>query len=122
MSTQQIGQAGEKAACRHLKQKGYKILTRNYQKAEGKIIGEIDIIAQKGDTVAFVEVKTRSSEAFGLPCEFVTKSKQQKIIRTAYTYIMEHRLDANYSFDVIEVLHDGRKIQTLRHIPHAFTL
>lgn len=122
MSTQKIGQAGEKAACRYLKQKGYKILARNYQKAEGKIIGEIDIVAQKGDTVAFVEVKTRSGEAFGLPCEFVTKSKQQRIIRTSYTYIMEHRLDANYRFDIIEVLHDGRKIKTLRHIPHAFTL
>ncbi|MBE7048565.1 MAG: YraN family protein [Ruminococcaceae bacterium] len=117
---QKIGQLGEKAACRYLKKQGYKILTKNYQRAVGKIIGELDIVAQKGDTVAFVEVKTRNSEAFGLPCEFVTKNKQQKIIKTAYTYISEFSLQANYSFDVIEVLHSGASIQEVRHIPNAF--
>lgn len=122
MRAQEIGRAGEKAACRYLKKNGYKILACNYQTSAGKIIGEIDIIAQKGDTVSFVEVKTRKNEDFGMPCEFVTKNKQQRLIRTAYTYITEHQLNANYSFDIIEVLHDGDKIQTLRHIPYAFTL
>ncbi len=117
-----VGAAGEKAACQYLKKNGYKILTCNYRCATGKTIGEIDIIAQKGDLVSFVEVKTRKNEAFGLPCEFVTTAKQQRIIKTAYTYIAEHNLDLNYSFDIIEVLHDGKKVQTIRHIPHAFTL
>ncbi len=117
-----VGRAGERAACRYLKQKGYRILARNYSRSFGKIIGEIDIVAQKGDIVSFVEVKTRKTEAFGLPCEAVTKEKQRKIIRTAYNYIEEYHLDSSYSFDIIEVLHDGHKIKTLRHIPHAFTL
>ncbi len=117
-----VGAAGEKAACKYFKKNGYKILACNYRYAMGKIIGEIDIIAQKGDEVSFIEVKTRKNEEYGLPCEFVTTAKQQRIIKTAYTYIAEHNLDLNYSFDIIEVLHDGKKVQTIRHIPHAFTL
>ena len=118
-----IGKVGEKAACKYLKRQGYKILTCNYQRAIGKVIGEIDIVARRGEMISFVEVKTRRNEDFGLPCEFVTKSKQQKIIRTAYMYIAEKKLhDCSFCFDVVEVLHDGRKIQTLRHIPNAFTL
>ncbi|MBO5929865.1 MAG: YraN family protein [Clostridia bacterium] len=117
-----IGNAGEKVACRFLKKNGYQILERNYQRAAEKVIGEIDIIARKGELISFVEVKTRKTEAFGLPCEYVTRSKQQKLIKTAYTYIAEKHLDAPCSFDVVEVLHDGKKVQTIRHIPHAFTL
>ncbi len=117
-----IGKMGEKAACRYLKKEGYRILATNYARHFGKQIGEIDLIAQKGDIVAFVEVKTRKSEAFGLPCEAVTREKQQKIIKTAYTYIGEKNLDLSYCFDIVEVLHDGRKITSLRHLPHAFTL
>ncbi len=122
MIARDIGRAGEKAACSYLKKNGYHILACNYQRAKGKIIGEIDIVAQKGETVAFVEVKTRKGETYGLPCEFVTKSKQQKIIKAAYTYIAENGLHANYSFDVIEVLHDGGHITEVRHLPHAFSL
>ncbi|MBQ4518878.1 MAG: YraN family protein [Clostridia bacterium] len=121
MNTKDIGTAGEKAACKYLKKNGYRILECNYQRAAGKIIGEIDIIAKKDNVVSFVEVKTRKSEEFGLPCEFVTKSKQQRLIKTAYTYIMEHNLDECYSFDVIEVLHNGNKVTLVRHIPNAFT-
>ncbi len=117
-----IGKAGEKAACRFLKKNGYQILEQNYQRSAGKIIGEIDIIARKDELISFVEVKTRKTEDFGLPCEYVTRSKQQKLIKTAYTYIAEKRLDAPCRFDVIEVLCDGKKIQTIRHIPDAFTL
>lgn len=122
MRARDIGKRGEAAACRYLKKNGYKILEQNYSKAFGKTIGEIDIIAKKDEFLCFVEVKTRQSTAFGLPCEFVTRSKQQKIIRTAYTYITEKHYDGAIRFDVVEVLHDGQKIQTLRHIPHAFTL
>lgn len=117
-----IGDFGEKAACKFLKKQGYKILECNYAHFSGKMVGEIDIIAQKGDVVSFVEVKTRKGESFGLPCEAVTKNKQQKIIKTAYTYIAEKNLDTNYSFDVIEVLHNGAKVLSVRHIPNAFSL
>lgn len=117
-----IGELGEKAACKHLKKQGYKILECNYKSFSGKMVGEIDVVARRGDTISFVEVKTRKSEDFGLPCEAVTKSKQQKIIRTAYTYIETHHLDANYSFDIVEVFHNEKKILSVRHIPNAFTI
>lgn len=122
MNTKHIGAVGEKAACKYLQKNGYKILERNYQCASGKVIGEIDIIAQKDDVVSFVEVKTRKTEEFGLPCEAVTYGKQQRIIKTAYTYIAEHQLELNYSFDVIEVYHDGKKVNDVHHIPYAFSL
>lgn len=117
-----IGELGEKAACKYLKKNGYKILECNYKHFSGKMVGEIDIIARKGETISFVEVKTRKGDDFGLPCEAVTKNKQQKLIRTAYTYIEEHNLDCNYSFDVIEVFHNEKKVVSVRHIPGAFTL
>lgn len=122
MLSRSIGNAGEKAACKYLKKQGYKILECNYKHFSGKMVGEIDIIARREDTVSFIEVKTRKNSDFGLPCEAVTKSKQQKIIHTAYTYIMEHNLSENYSFDIIEVFHDEKKIVFVRHIPNAFTL
>ncbi len=118
MNVNIIGSLGEKAACRFLKKNQYKILGRNYRKP----YGEIDIIAQHGDTVSFVEVKTRKNEQFGLQCEAVTYTKRRKLIQTAYTYIEENKIDANYSFDIIEVYHDEGKIKSVRHIKNAFGL
>ena len=114
--TQIHGNLGENAACKHLKKNGYKILERNYRKR----YGEIDIIAQKDDVYIFVEVKTRAETDYGMASEAVTKSKQQKLVRTAQFYIMEHKLDAAFSFDVIEVYHKGRKVLNVNHIENAF--
>lgn len=116
MITKTIGELGEKAACKYLKKNKYKILDCNFQKK----FGEIDIIAKCGETVSFIEVKTRKSDNFGLPCEYVTRAKQQRLIRTAYAYIGEKELDANYSFDIIEVYHENGKIKDIRHIKNAF--
>ncbi len=118
MNTKAIGDLGEKAACVYLKKNKYKILDCNYRRT----YGEIDIIAKCGETVSFIEVKTRKNDTFGLPCEYVTWSKQQKLIRTAYTYIGEKELNANYSFDIIEVYHDNGKIKDIRHIKNAFNV
>ena len=116
MNTLKIGFSGEKASCNFLKKKGYKILKRNYKKT----YGEIDIIAQKGDTISFVEVKTRANTGFGLACEAVTKSKRDKIIKTAYSYIKEHNPDADFSFDIIEVYHEKGTILKIEHLENAF--
>ncbi len=116
MKSQNIGKMGEDAACKYLKKHKYKILERNYR----QYVGEIDIIAVYGDTISFVEVKTRKSDVFGLPCESVTYSKQRRIIKTAYKYILENSLDANYSFDIIEVYHKEGKAVEIRHIKNAF--
>ena len=111
-----IGKTGENAAVSHLKKKGYKILARNYRKS----YGEIDIIASKDENIAFVEVKTRKSDDYGTPSEFVTLKKQKKIIKTAYTYIQENDLDAEFTFDIVEVYLTGRKVRDINHIVNAF--
>ena len=110
------GIKGETAAAKYLKKNGYKILERNYRKT----YGEIDIIAQNGENIAFVEVKTRKSDLFGTPAEFVTVQKQKKIIKAAYTYIQEHDLDAEFTFDIVEVYIDGKQIKEINHIKNAF--
>ena len=116
MKTQINGKLGEDVACKYLKKKKYQILERNFRTR----FGEIDIVAKKGDCIAFVEVKTRSATEYGKPCEAVTFSKQQKIIKTARMYIQEQNLDAAFSFDIIEVLLDKGKVTSLNHIENAF--
>ena len=110
------GKKGENAAVSFLKKSGYKILERNYLKP----YGEIDIIAKKGENIAFIEVKTRKSDLYGSPAEFVTVSKQKKIIKAALAYISENDIEAEFTFDIIEVYLDGKKIINLNHIKNAF--
>ena len=116
-----VGDFGETSACTYLKHRGYKILERNYRNRGG----EIDIIAEKGSYVVFVEVKTRNSEDFGAPSEAVNAVKQQKIANTAMAYIMQHRPDNDFRFDVIEVMYKksvfgGFKTVKVNHIEKAF--
>ena len=118
MNSLKIGTNGERAACRYLKESGYKIIKRNYRKK----YGEIDIIAKRGDVLSFVEVKTRESKDFGLACEAVNKSKQEKIIKTAQTYILENDVDMDYSIDIIEVYHKAGKIEKIEHLENAIYL
>lgn len=96
-----IGARGERIAARHLRRAGYRILERNAK--FGKF--EIDIIAQEGDTIAFVEVKTRKSNAFLEPEANVTPVKQQHIRRAASIYI-DLRDDPNlyYRYDIVSVV------------------
>ena len=96
-----LGQQGEDAAVRHLKRAGYKILERN------RFLGryEIDIIAREGDTVAFVEVKTRRSADPVDPQENVHREKRRRIRAAARRYIQrEDRDDVYYRFDIVTVV------------------
>ena len=98
-----VGNAGEIIAQNFLKKKKYKILETNYSNA----IGEIDIIALQKNVIVFVEVKTRSSNEFGRPCEAVTLYKQNKIRTVASYYLMiKGWSERDVRFDVIEVLDD----------------
>lgn len=97
MST--LGSQGEQAAVEYLQQNGYTILARNYHTRGG----EIDIICANDRFLVFVEVKTRSSSRFGTPAEAVTWQKQQKIIRTAQIWLMQHPCALQPRFDVAEV-------------------
>lgn len=118
MTTKEIGDFGERAACRYLKKHGLKILCRNYRMRGG----ELDIVAQEGDVIVFVEVKTRKNRDFGNPCEFVSAAKQEKLIKTAYQFLGCD--DAYMRFDIVEVLYTARfgipSVTEINHIQNAF--
>lgn len=112
MNKRDSGATGESVACEALMRAGLTILARNYRRSTG----EIDIIAREGRTLAFVEVKKRSSLRFGRPAEAVNRAKQLHILRTAMLYLAEHGLDdVPVRFDVVEVLPNG-----VRHLRSAF--
>ncbi len=112
MNKRAFGGMGEADARRFLERKGARVLEMNYRRPTG----EIDIIAQKGRTILFVEVKRRSSLRYGRPAEAVDRAKRGHILRTAALYMQEKRLgDAPVRFDVIEILPDE-----IRHIENAF--
>jgi putative endonuclease len=110
----QVGQRGEDLAFKLLKQKGYKILERNFKSP----LGEIDIIAREGRTVVFVEVKARSSEDFGAAKWAVDERKQRKLSMLALDYLKRHTLmDQSARFDVVAIDGDQgqEKIELIRN-------
>lgn len=116
MNRQTLGKYGEDLVCEHLKKNGYTVLERNFRFR----MGEIDIVAQKKGSVAFVEVKTRQSDAFGTPAEAVGARKQKNMILAAQQYISLHgKPDENYTFDVAEVLVRGDG-PSINYIQNAF--
>jgi putative endonuclease len=107
------GAQAEARAAAYLSGRGYQILERNFTcKA-----GELDIVARQGDTVVFVEVKSRSSTAFGLPQEHVTAAKRAKLLRAAGFYAKVRGLDCPLRFDVVAEGPEG-----LTHLEDAFGL
>lgn len=107
-----LGLEGERLATNYLKKNKYKIVATNFTCP----IGEIDIIAMKKRRLVFVEVKTRSSKEYGLPCEAVTPYKQTKIRKVA-EYFMLHKgySDSECQFDVIEIIDEE-----INHIDNCF--
>lgn len=86
MRRKSLGKLGEKLAVEQLKNNDYQILERNFRSE----YGEIDIIAQEGDVLVFVEVKTRLSKKFGTPEEAITPEKIERIVKTGQLYQMNH--------------------------------
>ncbi len=113
-----IAKTGESFAAAHLKARGYQILAQNYRSGRG----EIDIVAQDGDCIVFVEVKTRRSLKFGLPQAAVTTQKQRQISKIALGYLRAHnRFDAPCRFDVIAIhLSPQLELLKLEQIENAF--
>lgn len=104
----------EEQAALFLRRAGYEILDRNWACP----MGELDIVARKGGTVAFVEVRARSSSAFGSPAETVGRSKREKIIKTAMAYIKARGVRAEtLRFDFIGI----RPGAEPEHIEDAFS-
>ena len=116
MTTAETGKLGEKLAARYLRQKGYRILERNWRSHQH----EIDIIARERSTgaVVFVEVKTRTPGSFGRPADAVDRNKQRFLRLAAESWLIENGgLEQSARFDVIEVLLPEKR---LNHIPNAF--
>jgi putative endonuclease len=111
----ELGKIGEHRALNYLILKGYKILDINwrYEKCE------LDIVCSLNNLVVFVEVKTRSSNYFGNPAEFVDKAKQNKLIEGAEAYLEQNNLDQEIRFDIVEVLLLNEEF-VVNHIPDAF--
>ncbi len=108
-----LGKNGEDIAVEYLQQKGYKIIERNFYCK----IGEIDIIALKDEYIVFIEVKTRSSNKYGVPSEAITKEKLKHLYRTAKYYLYIRNLQDEFvRFDVIEVYFQNSKYR-VNHIP-----
>lgn len=104
-TTKQVsGIKGEDLAVTFLHKKGYKIIHRNFR-AKG---GEIDIIAIDGDTLVFIEVKTRSTNEFGSPLEAITYRKMKSLIKTAQFYkISNPALPEAMRIDAVSITLDG---------------
>ena len=116
MNRADLGHMGEAVAAKYYIRQGYLLLNHNYRTR----MGELDLILYKADTIVFAEVKTRTSAQRAAPAEAVDYYKQQKIIKTAQSYLLEHRLDGEIAFDVIEVLLSGGKVLSVNHIENAF--
>ena len=110
-----FGDKGEKIAAAFLKQKGFRIRAKNYTCS----YGEIDLVAQKGGELVFVEVKTRRTTTFGRPEESVTKQKVQHIGRAAMMYMQAHNwIDQPWRIDVIAIMLSEESEPEVVHYEH----
>lgn len=120
MIDRELGPWGEALAAAYLKKKRYRIVERNYASR----FGEIDLIAEGGGYLVFVEVKLRKDSRFARPREFVDGAKQRRIVTTAMRYLQQHETPLQPRFDVIEVYApEGRKTKnpTINHLEDAFS-
>ena len=102
MNNRQFGTIGENIASKHLEEKGYRIITRNFRVSR---IGEIDIIGWDGEFLCFIEVKARTNNHFGTPADAVSPSKQATIRRIAQLFMQQYRYFENpVRFDVVELI------------------
>jgi putative endonuclease len=115
-----LGEWAEDRAADELTRRGYAILARRYRTR----VGEIDIVAQDGETIVFVEVKARSSERYGHPAEAIPPWKQRRIALMAQYYVVCHRLcDRPCRFDVVAILtHDSGAPPAIEVFRDAFQL
>ena len=111
----ELGKKGEQIAVNYLITKGYTIVQRNYrfQKAE------VDIIAQLKDTLAIVEVKTRSTADFGNPQDFVKPKQIQRLVKAVDEYVTVNKLDVEVRFDIIAIVKEKNGFN-IEHLEDAF--
>jgi putative endonuclease len=112
-----LGKRGEDLAHRYLRSSGYKVVARNYRPSGGEV--EADIVARQGDTLVFVEVKSRSSGDFGSPDRAIGSEKQKNIQRAARAYTTRAGIPWNQvRFDIISVVFT--EPPSITHLKDAF--
>ena len=111
-----LGFRGESIAKEYLEKCGYEILDENW--VHGK--AEVDLIAYLNRRIIFVEVKTRTSVAFGMPEDFVSDAKQKQMELAANEYIELMNHQGEIRFDIISVLFNKQDKYTIKHIEDAF--
>lgn len=116
VGTKDTGTIGERLAAQFLEQKGYRLVMANFTAPVGRnskgvqVKGEIDLVALEGETLCFVEVKTRKSLDFGGPLTAVDNKKQRQITRTARVYRRIFQVfDLPHRFDVVTIVYNGKK-------------
>ena len=110
------GIPGEDLACRHLREQGFRVLTRNFRCRAG----EIDVVARDGACTVFVEVKHRRSASHGAGYESVTTGKRRRLVRAARLYAAKHGLsESPLRFDVVSI-DEGPDGVRVRHDKGAF--
>ncbi len=111
----ELGKKGEEISVNYLQKKGYKILECNwrYKKAE------VDIIARKNDILAIIEVKTRSTDYFGNPQDFVNPKKIKLLVEAIDEYVTTKDLDVEVRFDIIAIV-KNEAILEVEHLEDAF--
>lgn len=119
MSGKPLGDRGERLAAEHLERSGWAILHRNFRMGRK----EIDLVAQRGEVVAFVEVKTRSGTGYGHPLEAITWKKRREIQQVAAAWIDRHGPpDATYRFDAVSVLLLPGAAPVVQHVEDAWRM
>lgn len=115
MNHNELGKWGEQFAAEYLEENNYEIIERNWFFAKA----EIDIIARKDNELIIVEVKTRNSDFFGDPQDFVTPSKIKLLVKAANEFIISNDLELEVRFDIIAILKNKTQEQ-LEHFENAF--
>lgn len=111
----ELGKKGEQLAVDFLVENNYNIVERNYRFDKA----EVDIIAQKGDILAIVEVKTRSSLDFGNPQDFVKPKQIKNLVKAVDEYVTENDLDVEVRFDIIAIVKENNSYN-IEHLENAF--
>lgn len=111
----ELGKKGEQIAVDFLLKNNYDIVERNYRFEKA----EVDIIAKKGDILAIVEVKTRSTTDFGDPQDFVKPKQIQRLVKAVDEYVVVNDLDVEVRFDIIAIVKEG-KGYSIEHLENAF--
>lgn len=118
MSTKTLGDKGEKIAEKYLKEKGYKILDKNFR---WKKLGELDLVARKGAGVIFFEVKARMKKRLSefMPEDNITFTKQKKLVKLSQIYLAKKKIDLPWQIDILAIEIYRNNTYDIRHLENA---